>query len=171
MRFVPQQEIEDYLFNRSVAATTPALSFGPIADGKLVFTTSEYYAMGAAGNYSALPMIMGTNANEGASFVTYNATNPNLTVFELLTQEIFTCPAAKAAGYRVQSGLAPTFRYQYAGNFSNISPLWWMGAYHSCKYLPSFYTWKLLNKPQLSFPSFAVPTETSAAKARFLRKD
>jgi carboxylesterase type B len=24
----------------------------------------------------------------------------------------------------------PTWRYQWAGNFSNISPLWWLGAYH-----------------------------------------
>jgi len=25
----------------------------------------------------------------------------------------------------------PTYRYQYAGNFSNVSPVSWMGAYHS----------------------------------------
>lgn len=25
----------------------------------------------------------------------------------------------------------PTYRYQYAGNFSNISPVSWFGAYHS----------------------------------------
>jgi carboxylesterase type B len=134
MRAVPQQDIEDFLFNRTVAGTKPTVSFGPIADGKIVFTADEYYAMGAAGNYSALPMIIGTNANEGASFVTYNATNPNLTAFALSTQGMFTCPAAKAAGYRVGSGVGGTWRYQYAGNFTNVSPLWWMGAYHSCEF-------------------------------------
>lgn len=27
----------------------------------------------------------------------------------------------------------PTYRYLYSGNFSNVSPLPWMGAFHSCK--------------------------------------
>ncbi|KAF4625383.1 hypothetical protein G7Y89_g12784 [Cudoniella acicularis] len=76
-------------------------------------------------------MILGTNANEGASFVTYNATNPNLTAFALTTVGTFTCPAAKVSNYRVTANTAPTFRYQYAGNFTNVSSLWWMGAYHS----------------------------------------
>ncbi|KAK6432377.1 hypothetical protein LTR95_011455 [Oleoguttula sp. CCFEE 5521] len=32
---------------------------------------------------------------------------------------------------RVTHNIDPTYRYQYAGNFSNVSPLPWMGAYHS----------------------------------------
>lgn len=28
----------------------------------------------------------------------------------------------------------PVWRYRYYGNFSNISPLPWMGAYHSSKH-------------------------------------
>ncbi|KAF4625382.1 hypothetical protein G7Y89_g12785 [Cudoniella acicularis] len=54
MKFVPVQNIEDFLFNRTVAGTKPAVAFAPIADGELIFTSSEYYAMAAAGNYSRL---------------------------------------------------------------------------------------------------------------------
>lgn len=35
---------------------------------------------------------------------------------------------------RLLAGLT-TYRYEYAGNFSNVSPLSWMGAYHSCQFL------------------------------------
>jgi hypothetical protein len=28
----------------------------------------------------------------------------------------------------------PTYRYQYAGNLSNVLPVGWMGAYHSGEY-------------------------------------
>ncbi|KAH8672772.1 carboxylesterase-like protein [Tricladium varicosporioides] len=131
MRFVSAQDIEDFLFNRTVAGTKPSVSFGPIADGKIIFSPAEYTAMATAGNYSKVPMIIGSNTNEGASFVTYNATNPNLTAFDISTATTFTCPAAKLANLQAAASVAPVFRYQYAGNFSNISPLWWMGAYHS----------------------------------------
>jgi acetylcholinesterase len=84
-------------------------------------------------------MILGSNANEGASFTTYNATNPNLTDIAARTNSMFTCPASKASALRTSSpNPASTFRYQYAGNFSNVSPLWWMGAYHSSE-LPMLF--------------------------------
>jgi carboxylesterase type B len=84
-------------------------------------------------------MILGSNANEGASFTTYNPTNPNLTDIDARTNNMFTCPASKASALRASSpNSAPTFRYQYSGNFSNISPLWWMGAYHSSE-LPMLF--------------------------------
>ena len=42
---------------------------------------------------------------------------------------------------RVEYGLE-TYRYLSAGNFSNITPRYWLGAMHSCKFskIPSL-TW------------------------------
>lgn len=37
---------------------------------------------------------------------------------------------------RVQYGLE-TYRYLSAGNFSNITPRWWLGAMHSCMLQPA----------------------------------
>jgi len=39
-------------------------------------------------------------------------------------------PATESVRVRQQTNLM-TFRYEYGGNFSNISPEPWMGAYHS----------------------------------------
>jgi hypothetical protein len=47
----------------------------------------------------------------------------------------------------------PTYRYQYAGNFSNISPVDWMGAYHSCKILIySYYNSEYADKNPAELP-------------------
>ncbi|KXL49856.1 hypothetical protein M433DRAFT_148942 [Acidomyces richmondensis BFW] len=43
---------------------------------------------------------------------------------------IFFCPATESVRVRQQT-YHVTFRYEYGGNFSNISPEPWMGAYHS----------------------------------------
>jgi len=41
--------------------------------------------------------------------------------------------------YRLRSSVdLPTYRYRYAGNFTNISPTTWLGAYHSSE-LPMLF--------------------------------
>jgi hypothetical protein len=92
---------------------------------------------------------LGSNANEGAGFVSYTPDGPGADALFRLTESIIACPVSSEIRWvpwfemvdlsdvynysnRIQIGL-PTYRYQYAGNFSNISPLDWMGAFHSCK--------------------------------------
>ena len=55
--------------------------------------------------------------------------SPNATL-ELESTQSSRCPGVFEAHLRNHLGLT-TYRYMYAGNFSNISPLPWMGAYHS----------------------------------------
>jgi hypothetical protein len=43
----------------------------------------------------------------------------------------FASPLTTRQSLRVQHGLE-TYRYLSAGNFSNITPRWWLGAMHSC---------------------------------------
>jgi acetylcholinesterase len=43
---------------------------------------------------------------------------------------LFLCPADYTTKLRYQAE-AKTYRYLYAGNFSNVSPKFWEGAYHS----------------------------------------
>lgn len=47
-----------------------------------------------------------------------------------MTESIIACPVSAEVKNRNSANLT-TYRYQYAGNFSNISPLPWFGAYHS----------------------------------------
>lgn len=42
---------------------------------------------------------------------------------------LFSCPATNTVRFRQQIGLV-AFRYVYYGNFTNVSPRPWMGAYH-----------------------------------------
>lgn len=74
-------------------------------------------------------MIIGSNTNEGAGFVSFTPDGPGAATLASETK-IISCPVGKEVKNR-NLGDLPTYRYQYAGNFSNISPLPWFGAYHS----------------------------------------
>lgn len=56
-------------------------------------------------------------------------TAPNATL-ELASTQSIRCSVVGEARVREALGLT-TYRMMYSGNFSNISPHWWMGAYHS----------------------------------------
>ncbi|KAI6092713.1 Alpha/Beta hydrolase protein [Hypoxylon rubiginosum] len=130
MQKVDADLIEEVLFNYTASGTTPALYFGPQADGKIVFTPAEYLSKGEAGDYANVPMLVGSNAQEGSSFVPFSV-NSTITTTQIatLTDEVVQCPVAKTCKFREDSGRL-TYRYFYAGNFTNISPVPWVGAYH-----------------------------------------
>lgn len=75
------------------------------------------------------PLIIGSNTNEGAGFVSFTPNGPGQAALDKATK-IISCPVAAEVKNR-NAGDLPTYRYQYAGNFSNVSPLPWFGAYHS----------------------------------------
>jgi carboxylesterase type B len=77
---------------------------------------------------------------DGASLVAlppYPYTTPPNATAELARSLGFRCPAVLEAELRNSLNLT-TYRYMYAGNFSNISPYYWMGAYHSSE-LPMIF--------------------------------
>lgn len=143
MQKVDADLIEEVLFNYTASGTTPALYFGPQADGKIVFTPAEYLSKGEAGDYANVvcdsqqtllfldnrtnqciqPMLVGSNAQEGSSFVPFSV-NSTITTTQIatLTDEVVQCPVAKTCKFREDSGRL-TYRYFYAGNFTNISPV------------------------------------------------
>jgi carboxylesterase type B len=93
------------------------------------------------------PAIIGTNRDEGVSLVAFDPNGPNMTNADIVTLGTFLCPAVQTTAYlsfqtSIISGTdmpgrnryavsVPTFRYLYAGNFSNISPRPWEDSYHS----------------------------------------
>ncbi|KAI1766594.1 carboxylesterase [Hypoxylon sp. FL1150] len=146
--------IEEVLFNYTASGATPALYFGPQADGKIVFTPAEYLSKGEAGDYANVPMLVGSNAQEGSSFVPFSV-NSTITAAQIatLTDEVVQCPVAKTCKFREDSGRL-TYRYFYAGNFTNISPIPWVGAYH-------FSELPLVMGTHNDFRSPSTPFETS----------
>ncbi|KAF8859456.1 carboxylesteras-like protein [Acephala macrosclerotiorum] len=128
MRGVDAATIENALSNYAISGQKPTISFIPFPDNKTAFGNITDRAV--RGLVAKIPAIMGSNTNEGAGFVTYTQNGPGAAVLFEVTQAYIACPLAAEVRTRNLVGL-PTYRYQYAGNFSNISPVPWMGAYHS----------------------------------------
>ncbi|KAK7924415.1 hypothetical protein PG985_006469 [Apiospora marii] len=124
MQAVNAKVLEDTL-------STNAISFTPVADNVTAFAnTTERLARGLI---APLPLITGSNANEGAAFGAFNESGLSPGQYEN-GFAVIGCPVSAEAQRRAgsQLGLA-TYRYEYAGNFSNISPLPWIGATHSAE--------------------------------------
>ncbi|KAJ5107508.1 chlorogenic acid esterase precursor [Penicillium angulare] len=127
VRKVPAQRLENALSYYNGNGTKPSVSFTPVVDNKTAF--ANYTQRVLDNKVAKTPMIIGSNQNEGAGFVSFTPNGPGPKALASATQ-IISCPVGEEVNNR-NLGYLPTYRYQYAGNFSNISPLPWFGAYHS----------------------------------------
>ncbi|KAK0701943.1 Alpha/Beta hydrolase protein [Lasiosphaeria miniovina] len=111
--------------------------FTPVVDNLTVFP--DYTARARAGEIAKIPTILGTNKEDGVPFVPLDADGGgvNETLAMWATLGSFFCPGFKAATNRIAAGV-PVYRYLYAGNFSNISPAPFLGAYHAAE-LPMIF--------------------------------
>jgi acetylcholinesterase len=133
----------------SAENATASLAFSPITDERTHF--ANYTARAAAGNFSRRPAIIGTNANEGVSFcVPFQPSGPNQTEADAITNGLFLCPTVQTTRERYAAN-ATTFRYLYAGNFSNIAPRAWEGAYHSSDLPLVFGTYNMVRGNATAF--------------------
>ena len=132
MQTVPADAIESYLKSYSDTGASPGLTFSPVIDEVLLF--GNYTQRALEGHLSDRPAIFGSNADEGTSLTTYPADpdtqSPDPAAVEQVTLGLFKCPAAESTTLREQAG-RKTYRYEYRGNFTNIAPRFWLGAYHS----------------------------------------
>ncbi|KAG4419835.1 hypothetical protein IFR04_007054 [Cadophora malorum] len=128
VRNVSAVELENALSYYTINGTKPAISFTPFPDNKTAFGNITDRAV--QGLVAKIPLVIGSNTNEGAGFVAYTDNGPDASTLFSTTQNIIACPVSVEVKARNMAGL-PTYRYQYAGNFSNISPVSWFGAYHS----------------------------------------
>ncbi|KAJ4417865.1 hypothetical protein N0V82_005922 [Gnomoniopsis sp. IMI 355080] len=135
MRGVPAEKLEGFVATYEDGADDPALTFIPLVDGVLVF--ENYTERAAAGNMSNLPAIIGNVANEGMFLTTYNTTNPDFATALEYSYEYFWCPTAVTTLERLANNRT-THRWFYSGNFTNISPKYWDGAYHESE-LPMLF--------------------------------
>ncbi|KAI9710743.1 MAG: hypothetical protein M1820_002576 [Bogoriella megaspora] len=134
MKKVDAAKLENFVAKENDEGSTSGLAFGPPADEKIVF--SNYTNRAQQGKLTKVPAIIGINKQDGNVFAPYNASGPDPALSELYFLEIFLCTSYKTATennqrYRLRAAAGlPTYRYLYAGNFSNISPRPWLGAYH-----------------------------------------
>jgi carboxylesterase type B len=131
MRQVPLAQIMNFVGQYGDNKTTPSIAFRPSPDGRIVF--ENYTDRANKGLISKVPALVSFTANEESSLYRYPVDNvaagPNKTAVDKATVDLFVCMTSNTTTARAKNNLT-TYRFQYAGNFSNITPLPWMGAYH-----------------------------------------
>ncbi|KAK8034432.1 carboxylesterase [Apiospora rasikravindrae] len=148
MRQVPAALLSNFVGAYGDNKTKPGLWFRPTVDDRLIFR--NYTARGLAGRISRVPALISTTANEQASLAKWNpgldaslasspSSNsqqprhnppPDQAKIDKVTLSDFVCVAREAAVVRAAHNLT-TYRYQWAGNYTNLTPYPWMGAYHA----------------------------------------
>lgn len=125
------------------------VDFLPTQDGVHMLNLSSYYMASDLQQFSKVPVLLGTNNNEGTSLVgIYGGGNANLA--NTITITSFTCPAAEVAESR-QNASVPVWQYRYFGTWPNISPLSSMTyAFHGSEIEPVFGTYNLSTAANVS---------------------
>lgn len=124
MRDVPWQTLQGLL------ATDTTMRFQPVVDDRVIF--SKYSAQYAVGNVSTIPAIIGTNQHELSATRPQHLGDPQDPSLDLLGDFTFLCGAVDTSKLRKAAGLT-TYRFRYDGNFANISPVEYPGAYHAAE--------------------------------------
>ena len=91
-----------------------------------------YVGLYQKGNIARIPKIVGTTAREASALLPYPVDNATAGPSpQVITQSTLTtvCAAYNTSVYREKDNLI-TYRYQWGGNFTNIAPVSWLGAYH-----------------------------------------
>ncbi|ETS86279.1 hypothetical protein PFICI_00107 [Pestalotiopsis fici W106-1] len=140
--FISDSGINDYTTLNFLATPDDIVAFANYTD--------RY----AKGLLSDKPSIFGSNTNEGVIQVPAPKDpvhmGPNQTLADMATLGFFQCPAfASALGWA--SAKRKTYLYQYGGNFTDLSPLFWQGAYHMSELPQVFGTRGLFNGAASSF--------------------
>ncbi|KAK0103523.1 hypothetical protein ONS95_005544 [Cadophora gregata] len=141
MRNVPADVIEDFLHAYEDSGVSPSITFAPTVDDVIVF--GNYTERTALGALSTLPAIIGNTANEGMFLAPYVSTGSDQSIATQISYEYFWCPSTKSSYERLAANRT-THRFLYSGNFTNVSPKPWIGAYHSSE-LPSVFATHDLN--------------------------
>ncbi|KAH8900539.1 alpha/beta-hydrolase [Thozetella sp. PMI_491] len=141
MRSVPAVEIQAYLQAPvgTGGAADDGLVFGTVVDNITAFADYPSRIKAGGDQFAAhIPLLIGTNTNEGGIWVPYDfpgsATTSQLPAdlevvaesFQLIQQ----CTTIREAQLRATAG-AITYQYLYGGNFTDVSPRPWLGAYHT----------------------------------------
>ncbi|KAF7366099.1 Carboxylic ester hydrolase [Mycena venus] len=165
MRRVPMPRIENFVGQYQdnstlVDSSQPAIAFTRAVDNVTVF--ANYTERYLQGQIAKLPKIIGTTAREASALVPYPihdvAAGPNETLVVASTLAT-VCAAHNTTVLRNALGL-PTFRYEWGGNFSDLTGgVAWLGAYHYSDLYMFFGSYLINPLPP------ADPLEASTARA------
>ncbi|KAL2067509.1 hypothetical protein VTL71DRAFT_1934 [Oculimacula yallundae] len=130
MRSLPWQNITAAAVKTQELRPPLNAAFLPVVDEKIVF--ANYTHRFGLGAFSDVPYIIGSNQHELAAL---QASPPPTTAswdnkFDETSNATFLCNAATASKLRTEN-CRTTYRYRYDGDFRDVSPEKYAGAYHS----------------------------------------
>ncbi|ORY19530.1 Alpha/Beta hydrolase protein [Clohesyomyces aquaticus] len=130
MQMVEALELQAYIRNTTGSVLGNTRFWGTVADNVTVFANNTQRLVG--GKIAKVPLITGVNRNEGGAFGAFSlnqTVGPDPAQVEM-ANVMFVCGVGGEADNRAKHGLT-TYRYLFKGNFSNITPRYWLGAMHS----------------------------------------
>ncbi|KAI0870187.1 carboxylesterase [Hypoxylon argillaceum] len=131
MQQIPVNLISNFVGHYGDNHTKPSLFFRPTVDDRIIYRNYTERAM--RGLISRLPALVSITSNEQSSLIEYPISNlisgPNKTAVDKGTLNDFICPAYNTSNY--------------VGNYSNITPYPWMGAYHGADLPMIFGTYNI----------------------------
>lgn len=131
----------------SILALDKTLKFLTVVDNRAVFSNyTKRYEMGAL---SPIPAIVGSNEHEFNEAYPLSLTY-NQTTADRFTNAFFLCTAAMTSQLR-QSASLITYQFRHDGNFSDISPPGYPGAYHASELPLLFGTIGLYHGPATAY--------------------
>ena len=139
MQNLPYQTIQQAVSNYSGSGI-----FGAQVDNITLYSKAEYPRRRIEGRFAKLPILVGTNRDEGTLFAAGLGINP-----DIITQVGFLCPAIAVAGSRANHSV-PAYQYEYIGNFSNINTVPSLGVFHGSEMPMVFGTYNLSSIPATS---------------------
>ncbi|KAI0435601.1 Alpha/Beta hydrolase protein [Xylaria telfairii] len=154
MRAVPASDIKKYLQGPvgAISAANDSLVFSTIIDNVTFFSNypGRIEAKDTSLYASGIPLLTSTTTDEGTAVVPYefdgSATATELPPELAEVADAFTrnlrCTTLQDVKLRAGVG-ATTYRFLYGGNFSDVSPVPWLGAYHTADLPMVFGTYGL----------------------------
>jgi carboxylesterase type B len=165
MQALPWQTIQ------SAVVASNQSSIGAVVDNKTLFTQQEYALRRASGAFARIPVLIGSNSDEGAMFAPFFSSQKlgDLAITaDVITLYGFTCPATAIAKSRTLHNVT-AYQYRYFGQYPNLSPVPGIGAYHSAEIPIVFGTYNLSTTSDSTVEEIQTSNYIQGAWAAFSR--
>lgn len=160
MQAVPFRTLQQAVSNYTEATN----QFKPVIDNATVFSPQMYASMSARGEFARLPVLIGSNDNEGTILTALTPGVPAQTITDLG----FTCPAANVATARYNYSVPSwQYRYLFTSNTTNAFPA--LGVFHSSEIPIVFGQYNDSSRPAASAALVQVSRAVQGGWAAFFK--
>lgn len=160
------QDLPVHILQEAVSAFNGRGGFGSQIDNVTLYSPDNYIERKTQGHFAKLPILIGTNRDEGTLFTIPGPLSEVVTLFG------FECPAAAVAQSRTSYSTV-AYQYSYQGSFPNINVIPDLGVFHTSEIPLVFGTYNLSStldsRPAATALQIATSLYIQGAWASFVR--